>query len=115
MITPSNAHPLVGTWITEDEDSDAAFVVKVTKGRFVVSGFCRSDGERFRITRTQWDGTNLSFDALMKSTAWKTRNVLRLRRDGKADLQVTLWEVWKKKDAKPGQLPEAWLKPPQRA
>jgi hypothetical protein len=108
MSTLKPTHPLVGTWITEDEDSDAAFVVKVLRGRFVVSGFCRSDGEPLAIKDTRWDGRNLSFEALVRSTGWKTRNVLRLRSDGKAELQFTLWEVWKKKDVKPGQRPEAW-------
>jgi hypothetical protein len=104
----SKEHPLVGTWITEDEDSDSAYVVKFTRGRFVVSGFCRSDGERFRITQTRWDGFSLSFNALMPSTKWKSRHVFRLMKNGCVEHEITIWEIWKKKDVKPRQLPEAW-------
>jgi hypothetical protein len=35
-------HPLAGTWITDDEDSDAAFVFNSKNGEIEVSGFCRS-------------------------------------------------------------------------
>jgi hypothetical protein len=108
MTEISKEHPLVGTWITEDEDSDSAYVVKASRGRFVVSGFCRSDGERFRITQTRWDGLNLSFEALMPSTKWKSRHVFRLKKDGSVEHEITIWENWKKKDVTPGQLPEAW-------
>ncbi len=47
----SNTHPLVGTWITDEEDSDAAFVIKVSRGHFVVTGFSQSTGEKFKITK----------------------------------------------------------------
>ena len=47
----SNTHPLVGTWITDEEDLDAAFVIKVSRGHFVVTGFSQSTGEKFKITK----------------------------------------------------------------
>lgn len=100
-------HPLVGTWITDGEDSDVALVIKVVRGRFAVSGFCRSDGERFKVTKVCWDGDALSFDTLVPSTKCKARHILRLQADGKVEVEFTFWEVWKKKDAKPGELPEA--------
>lgn len=106
----TNKHPLVGTWVTEDEDSDAAFLVKVAKGRFVVGGFCRSTGERFKITEQTWADHALAFTALLPSTQCRSRNVLRLRPDGKAELELTLWEVWKKKDLKPERRPKARIK-----
>ena len=109
----TNKHPLVGTWITDDEDSDAAFVIKVVKGRFVVSGFCRSDGEKFKITETRWENESLSFNALMPSTQQRSRNAFRVRPDGKADLELTIWEVWKKMTAKPKQLPKTRIKNPK--
>jgi hypothetical protein len=101
-------HALVGTWITDEEDSNAAFVVAVKNGRFRVSGFCRADGEEFGITRVKWDGKALSFTARMPSTDYVMKNVFRVRRDGKLDLELTMYEVWKKKDVKPGEMPEAW-------
>ena len=101
-------HPLVGTWITDAEDSDAAFTVSVKNNKFCVSGICRSDGEAFKITHARWDGKALSFTARMPSTDTRTENVFRLRRDGGADLELTTYEVWKKKEVKRGELPEAW-------
>lgn len=95
-------HALIGTWITQQEDSDAAFTVSVKAGKFHVSGFCRSEGEAFKITQVKWDGTALSLMAQMPSTGHVTRNVFRMRPNGKADLHLTLFEVWKKKDVKPG-------------
>lgn len=103
-------HPLVGTWITEDEDSDVALVVKVVRGRFAVSGFCRSDGERFKVTKVCWDGEALSFDTLMPSTECRARHVFRLQSDGRVEVELTFWEIWKRKGDKLSELPEAGLR-----
>jgi hypothetical protein len=101
-------HALIGTWITDGEDSDAAFTFSLKNGKFRVSGFCRSDGEAFEISRVEWDGWALSFMARMPSTDTITKNVFRIRPDGRVDLELTAYEVWKKKDVKPGEIPEAW-------
>jgi hypothetical protein len=98
----------LGTWITEEEDSNAAFVISIRNNRFEVSGFCRSDGEEFEITKVKWDGEALSFVARMPSTDTAFKNVFRTRQDGRLDLELTTYEVWKKKDVKPGKIPEAW-------
>jgi hypothetical protein len=104
----SSDHPLVGTWITDEEDSNAAFTISAKSGEFCVSGFCRSDGEKFEITQVEWDGETLRFVARMPSTDTSMKNAFRLRPDGKADLELTIYEVWKKKDVTPGETPEAW-------
>jgi len=101
-------HALIGTWITDDEDSNAAFTVSLRSGKLRVSGFCRSDGEEFEVKQVKWDGKALSFTARMPSTDAVTKNVFQTRPDGKVDLELTSYEVWKKKDVKPGELPEAW-------
>jgi hypothetical protein len=101
-------HPLVGTWITEDEDSNLAFVIEVRRGHFRVSGFTRSDGEFHKITNLKWTGKALSFDSLTPSNGWRTKVVFRVGPDGSANVDFTLFEVWKKKDVKSGELPEAW-------
>jgi hypothetical protein len=101
-------HPLIGAWITSEEDSDVAFVFSVENSHVQVSGFCRSDGEEFEITEVTWDGEALSFVARMPSTDTRTKNIFRARPDGMADLELTTYEVWKKKDVKPGESPEAW-------
>ncbi len=108
QLTIRPDHPFVGTWITDEEDSDVAFVIAASRNKFRVSGFSRSDGEAFKITKTKWDGRSLSFTARMPSTGHTTLNVFRLRRDGKAILEFTVFEIWKKKDVKPGELPKGW-------
>ena len=104
---PEN-HPLAGTWVTEEEDSDVAFVFTVNDGRFCVQGYRRSTGEAFEILNTTWDGEALTFTARFPSTGSMTRNAFRLRPDGRADLELTIFERWKKKDVNPGELPESW-------
>jgi hypothetical protein len=103
-------HPLVGTWITDEEDSNVAFIFSVNSGtnEFTVSGFCRSSGEEFEISNVKWDGEVLEFTARMPSTDCTSINAFQLRADGSADLTLTIFEVWKKKDIKPGELPEGW-------
>jgi hypothetical protein len=95
--TVGRKHPLIGTWITETEDSDAAFTISVKDGALAVSGFCLSDGERFIISALSWDGERLRFTARMPSTSAVTWNCFSIRPDGKANLELTLHEVWKKK------------------
>jgi hypothetical protein len=103
-----NDHPLIGTWITCDEDSDAAFVISVVEGQFSVSGFARCDAEAFQISDLVWDGNALHFSSLMPSTGFKSKHVFRAQPDGSAEVEFTWWEPWKKKDVKPGDIPEAW-------
>jgi hypothetical protein len=105
---------LLGTWITAEEDSDAAFTFSTKNKRFHVTGFCRSDGEAFEITQVKWDGKALSFVARMPSTNNVTKNVFRIRSDGRSDLELTTYDIWKKKDVKPGEIPEAWRRPSGR-
>jgi hypothetical protein len=104
----SQDHPLIGTWITSDEDSDTAFVFSAANDEFRVSGFCRSSGEEFEITEVKWDGEALSFVARFPPTNTITKNIFRVRSDGTADLELTTYEIWKKKDVQPGETPEAW-------
>lgn len=92
-----SSHPFVGTWVVEDEDSDATFVVTVEDGQFVVVGTCISDGEIFEVKDVSWGNDWLSFHARMISTDFRSKNVFRLRDDGKANLELTIYEVWKKK------------------
>lgn len=80
----SEDHPIAGTWITDEEDSDAAFIFTVAHGYLEVSGFCRSDGEKFEIRDTRWDGDTLTFTARMPSTDYTSINSFRMRPDGKA-------------------------------
>jgi hypothetical protein len=101
-------HPLIGTWISEDEDSDVAFVVSVAEDNFLVSGFSRSSSLPLEISDVVWDGKALSFLARYPPTNTITRNVFRVRPDGTADLELTLREIWIKKDVTLGQPPEMW-------
>lgn len=102
-------HAFIGTWITDQEDSDVAFTISSEDDELIVGGFCRSDGEEFEITQVKWDGEALSFIARMPSTDAVTKNVFRIRSDGRVDLELTMYEIWKKKDVKPGEIPKGWL------
>jgi hypothetical protein len=97
--TPAE-HALIGTWVADEETSDAAFVFSGRENRLHVSGFCISDREEFEITEVKWDGKALSFTARMPSTDTVTKNIFRIRPDGKLTLALTTYEVWKKKVVK---------------
>jgi hypothetical protein len=62
----------------------------------------------------KWDGKALSFIARMPSTNNVTKNVFRIRSDGKLDHELTTYDTWKKKNVKPGEIPEAWRPPSGR-
>ena len=98
----STKHPLIGTWITSDEDSDATFIIGVKDGKFQVAGFTRSDKEKFIIKDVKWDGTTLRFYSLMPSTNFKTVHAFRANPDGTAEVEFTWWETWKKMTPKRG-------------
>ena len=92
MITHSS------TWIDDAEDTDAIFHINLVDGEFKVSGNCISDGEQFEITNIIFDETSLKFETLMPSANYKVRNKLTEREDGKVDLELTTFEIWKKKE-----------------
>jgi hypothetical protein len=46
--------------------------------------------------------------ARMPSIDFKSKHVFRLRPDGRADLALTIYEVWKKENVKPGDIPKGW-------
>jgi hypothetical protein len=112
MKTMPENHPLVGTWITENEDSNVAVVIKSDGGPPQVECFTRSDGGFHDITDLLWDGESLEFHSTVPSNGWKTKHVFRAAPDGTAHVEFTWYEVWKQSDAKPGQLPEAWREDP---
>lgn len=88
---------LAGIWTTENEDSNAEFSFVIEKGAFQVSGLDLSDGEKFQIEEVVWDGNALSFTATMPSTGFVSQNVFRVQPDGKAELELTIYETWKKR------------------
>lgn len=97
IIDPPAQHGLIGVWVTEDEDSDASFEISSRGEGFHVAGVSVSDGEAFEIRNLAWGDNWLSFDALMPSTGCRSKNVFRLREDGKTELELTIYEVWKKR------------------
>jgi hypothetical protein len=82
-ITPSSER---GSTMKRTRTRRLPFQRKITN--FVFSGFCRSDGEEFDIRQVKWDGRALSFMARMPSTDNVTKNVFRMRPDGKLDLDL---------------------------
>ena len=91
-------HPLVGTWITENEDSDVEIKVDVSEGYFKISAICISDGEKFEVYDINWHENTLTFLTVMPSTKTKSTCTLSIRENGNADFSLTTYEVWKKKN-----------------
>lgn len=96
LIDPLQNHAFVGVWVTESDDSDVSFEISALDGVFQVVGTCISDGEVFEIKNISSGIDWLSFDAMMPSTGFRSKNVFRLRDDDKAELELTVYEVWKK-------------------
>lgn len=65
----------------------------------------------FEISDVVWNEDALSFTARFPPTGTVTRNVFRAGSNGVADLELTTYEVWIKKEVRPGDLPEAWREP----
>jgi hypothetical protein len=92
------SHPLVGTWVTDEEDSRAEFTISMSAGGFAVTGHDISDGEAFVISNISWNGEVLRFDSLMPSTQYAARHAVRMAPDGKTmEHEFTLMEIWRRK------------------
>ena len=107
VLTQYN-HPLVGTWQeVENQVSETSVVyeIAVVDGRFVVTGIDESDGTKFKISHIRWDGAALHFTSLFPPTGHRAKHVLRLRRLGLIDHDVTYTdhELWRKRAQKRGQ------------
>lgn len=87
---------LVGRWETEGRDSSAVIEVAVSAGKPVVTAFDGRDGERFRISNVDWNGTSLSFAAVMPSTRHRSRHKLTVVRAGVIEHELTIVERWLK-------------------
>ena len=101
-------HPLAGTWQeVENSISETPVVYKiaVVDGRFVVSGIDESDGTKFKISDVRWDGAALHFMSLFPPTGHRAKHVLRPRRSGLIDHDVTstAHELWRKRPQKRGK------------
>jgi hypothetical protein len=92
----NNLNRLVGRWEAEDRDSAAVFEIAVAEGKPVVTGFDSMDGERFKISKVEWDGKSLSFAAYVTSTRYRSKHRFTLVRPGLIDHELTLIERWKK-------------------
>ena len=104
-----SSHPLVGTWIEEENPFDTTAVVYtivVRAGRFRVSGVDESDGVSLRISNTTWDGERLRFVTFFPPTQHEATHEFWVTRKGRARHKVTysdgyrnhtINEVWKKR------------------
>lgn len=105
----NSSHPLVGTWVEEENSFNTTAVVytiKARKGRFCVRGVDESEGVALRISSTSWDGERLRFVSFFPPTRHKASHEFWLTRRGRARHEVsysdkdgnhTASEVWKKK------------------
>jgi hypothetical protein len=92
------SHPLVGTWVADDEDTRAEYTISASADGFTVTGRDRYNDEAFVISNVWWDGKVLRFDTFMPSTQHGARHAVRMAPDGKKmEHELTLMEIWKKK------------------
>ena len=89
---------LVGRWEISGEHNNVIFEITKAGNGFHVRAFDKADGEEFIVSKTQWDGSVLSFDTYIKSNQWRTRNRLRLVSKTQLVQELTIWETWKKID-----------------
>ena len=105
----NSTHPLVGTWVEEENPIDTTTVVytiTARDGHFRVSGADESDGVALKISNTRWDGEKLSFMSFFPPTTHKASHVFQITAAGRAKHTVrysdeygdhTVEEVWKKR------------------
>ena len=93
-----SGHPLVGTWVSDEGDSFAEFTILPAPEGFSVTGVDRSDGERFQISDISWDGKHLRFTSVMPSTGYGAKHVLTLTSRDLIEHELTIFEVWKRKE-----------------
>jgi len=105
----NSSHPLVGTWVEEENPfntSTVVYTIKARKGSFCVRGVEEFDGVALRISSTSWDGERLRFVSLFPPTKHKASHEFWLTRRGRARYKVsysdedgkhTVSEVWKKR------------------
>jgi hypothetical protein len=92
---------LVGRWEDEAGDSRAVFEIAVRDGRpVVVSGVDDSDGERFRVSRVEWDGEGLTFVTYMPSTCWRVWHRFVSLGRGLVHHELKYAERWKQVSSK---------------
>ena len=89
-------HPLVGTWVTEHDDSAAEFTVYPKGNTLLVKGQDRMDGESFVITEIEFSDNQLSFRSTMPSTGHTVVNRMKLVSKDVVDFEYTIKETWVK-------------------
>jgi hypothetical protein len=89
-------NPLIGSWVTNDDDSSAMFSISVENNRFLVEGIDRMDGEAFQISDIHWDGKKLSFTSKMKSMNYTVRHVMFSISKNRIIHEYTIPEKWKR-------------------
>jgi hypothetical protein len=91
-------HPLIGTWITEEEDSSAEITIAFETGHFRVTGYGSMSKEKFIIENLSWDGKKLKFTSRIPSSNDAVKHMLMLLPDLKVDHELTFCDAWKRKD-----------------
>ncbi|MBU2709163.1 hypothetical protein KCM76_24420 [Zooshikella marina] len=91
-------HPLIGTWITENDDSAVEFTIYPEGSTLQVKGRDRMDGESFVITEIEFSNAQLSFRSTMPSTGHTVVNRMKSVSKGLVDFEYTIKETWVKVD-----------------
>jgi len=95
---------LIGTWVSEDEDTTSNFTIAIHQNKYNVSGIDLSDGEIYKIEHIEWNGASLSFTTLMPSTGYSVKYDITPHSENEAESALTVQEKWKKTSATSGKM-----------
>jgi hypothetical protein len=87
---------LIGTWEAWDRDSQVIYEIRKTGLGLKVRAFDKTDGEELWVSKTKWDGRQLSFEVRVPSNNYRTRNSLKPISKNSFVQEITFWERWKK-------------------
>lgn len=99
QIYMEDNHPLIGTWITWEEDSDLEIIIELNEGQIGVTSYDVSQKKKILISDLRYERDKLSFHSHI-SPEFTIRHVIKLRPDYNIDHELTKHEIWKRKGRK---------------
>lgn len=90
VIKITSNHPLVGTWVSDDEyGSEVEYVITPAANGFAVNATTTYDGEYAEIYDVKWNGEQLTFSAYWNSSGRFCKCKLLLLSENRVDFTFT--------------------------
>lgn len=61
IVSLLSAHPLVGQWVVQDDQSSTLYTIQAEAGSFAVTADDQRDDKALEVSDVGWDGTTLRF------------------------------------------------------